>query len=75
MPDKYSSSVLLQVQNIKGDSQPSTSSINSLLPLAGLQTSQGDDTNLAIELIQSKGYTLANVLHSDLVFIKNSFRD
>ena len=27
------------------------------------------------ELIQSKGYTLANVLHSDLVFIKNSFRD
>ena len=27
------------------------------------------------ELIQSKGYTLANVLHSDLIFIKNSFRD
>ena len=27
------------------------------------------------ELIKSKGYTLANVLHSDLVFIKNSFRD
>ncbi len=27
------------------------------------------------KLIQSKGYTLANVLHSDLVFIKNSFRD
>ncbi len=27
------------------------------------------------ELIQSKGYTLTNVLHSDLVFIKNSFRD
>ncbi len=27
------------------------------------------------ELIQSKGYTLANVLHSDLVFINNSFRD
>ena len=27
------------------------------------------------KLIQSKGYTLANVLHSDLVFINNSFRD
>ena len=27
------------------------------------------------ELIISKGYTLANVLHSDLVFIRNSFRD
>ena len=27
------------------------------------------------ELIQSKGYTLANVLHSDLIFIRNSFRD
>ena len=27
------------------------------------------------KLIVSKGYTLANWLHSDLVFIKNSFRD
>ena len=27
------------------------------------------------KLVVSKGYTLANWLHSDLVFIKNSFRD
>ena len=27
------------------------------------------------KLIVSKGYTLANILHSDLVFIQNSFRD
>lgn len=27
------------------------------------------------KLIVSKGYTLANILHSDLVFIQNNFRD
>ena len=27
------------------------------------------------KLLISKGYTLANVLHSDLVFINNSFKD
>ena len=72
MPDKYSSSVLLQVQNIKGDSQPSTSSINSLLPLAGLQTSQGDDTNLAIELIQSKEL-FNRILEDDDLLKKNVY--
>ena len=54
LPDRFSTSVLLQVQNIKGDSQPSASSLNSLLPIAGFQGSQGDDSKLAVELLKSK---------------------
>ena len=41
----------------------------------GIQRINHNISRRIFELIQSKGYTLANVLHSDLVFIKNSFRD